>query len=310
MNRINPFRNIAVRTKAVSSMTFPGNPATVESVTWGKINFDKTASTLVFAALLIVCSLAVGCSSDKPQPASSTSSAVTTPPMATAAVVQASTPAPGAAKPVHKKIVRRTPPTVTYADPSSGISFQYPRKYSLRTGDAADKLVSSDPVPMDFVQPGGVTVAAVVLPESAYPKSDLGSAFFNVSVNKALTAEQCGEFSVPQVKAEGAGDAAPRMSKLMIGDMELQSTETIAKDGTREEEAKYYHGFEDGACYEFALKVSTGVETDEGGKHVDREEVFKRLEKILATVKIAPAAEVTASAPVAAPATVAATPAQ
>jgi len=310
MNRINPFRNIAVRTKAVSSTTFPGNPATVESVTWGKINFDKTASTLVFAALLIVCSLAVGCSSDKPQPASSTSSAVTTPPTATAAVVQASTPAPAAAKPVHKKIVRRTPPTVTYADPSSGISFQYPRKYSLKTGDDANKLVSSDAGPMDFVQPGGVTVAGVVLPESAYPKSDLGSAFFNVSVNKALTAEQCGEFSVPQVKAEGAGDAAPRMSKLMIGDMELQSTETFAKDGTREEEAKYYHGFEDGACYEFALKVSTGVETDEGGKHVDREEVFKRLEKILATVKIAPAAEVTASAPVAAPATVAATPAQ
>src|SRR5260370_37836024 len=97
------------------------------------------------------------------------------------------------------------------------------------------------------------------------------------------------------------------MSKLMIGDMELQFTETIAKDGTREEASKYYHAFENGACYEFALKVTTGVETGEGGKHVDREEVFKRLEKILATVKIAPAAEGTARAPGAAPATVAAT---
>jgi len=301
MHRINLFRNTAVR----------NTTATLASVSRGTNNFDKTSSTLVFAALLIVCSLAVGCSSDKPQPASSTSSAVTTQPTATAAVVQASTPAPGAAKPVHKKIVRRTPPTVTYAAPSSGISFQYPRKYSLKTGDDANKLVSSDAVPMDFVQPGGVTVAAVVLPESAYPKSDLGSAFFNVSVNKALTAEQCGEFSVPQVKAEGAGDAAPRMSKLMIGVKELQSTETIAKDGTREEEAKYYHGFEDGACYEFALKVTTtDIENQGGATHVDRGEVFKRLEKILATVKIAPAAEVTASAPVAAPATVAATPAQ
>jgi hypothetical protein len=87
---------------------------------------------------------------------------------------------------------------------------------------------------------------------------------------------------------------------LMIGDMELQSSETLASQGTREEASKYFHVFENGACYELALKVATtGVET-EGGKHVDREEVFKRLERILATVKISPAAEVTASTPAAA----------
>jgi hypothetical protein len=162
---------------------------------------------------------------------------------------------------------------------------------------------------MDFVQPGGAAVAAVVIPESTYPKSDLASAFFNVSVNKTLTAEQCGEFSVPQIKvsapADGTAPATPQMSKLMIGDIELKSTETLASDGSREEESKYYHAFENGSCYEFALKVATGIETDEGGKHVDREEVFKRLEKILATVKInpAPVPEVTASAPAAAPVT-------
>jgi hypothetical protein len=97
----------------------------------------------------------------------------------------------------------------------------------------------------------------------------------------------------------------------MIGDMELQSSETLASQGTREEASKYYHVFENGACYEFALKVATtGVES-EGGKHVDSKEVFQRLEKILATVKISPAAEVTASAPAAPSAPVAAsTPAQ
>ena len=82
--------------------------------------------------------------------------------------------------------------------------------------------------------------------------------------------------------------------------------------GELEEAAKYFHGFANGACYEFALKVATGVETDEGGKHVDREEVFQRLEKILATVKINPVAapEVTASAPVTSTAGSPATPAQ
>jgi hypothetical protein len=189
---------------------------------------------------------------------------------------------------------------LVYADKTSGVSFKYPRKYILKTGDAADELVSSDPVPMDFVQPGGFAVAAVTLPESAYPNGDLATAFFNVSFNKSLTAEQCGEFS--EAKPGAPPDAAAPVaqpSKLIIGDMELASSESLASQGTREEASKYYHVFENGACYEFALRVATtGVETD-GGKHVDPDEVFQRLEKILATVKINPTAapEVTAAAP-------------
>ncbi len=321
MNRINLFRKTAVR-----STTFPDTPAALESFTWGKINFEKTASTLVFAALLIVCSIAVGCSSDKAQPASSNNQPAMTSPTPSA-VTTPTSPAPvlqAAAKPVHKKIVRKAPATVSYADKTSGVSFEYPRKYSLKTGEAADKLVSSDPMPMDFVQPGGVALAAVAVPESAYPKSDLGSAFFDVTMNKGLTAEQCGQFS--EAKPEVAVDPAPtdpvaaaapavpavvKPAKLMIGDMELVSSETLASQGTREEASRYYHVFENGACYEFALKVTTTEIDNQGGAtHVDRGEVFKRLEKILATVKIAPAAEVTASAPAAASTTVAATPAQ
>jgi hypothetical protein len=303
MNRISLFRNSAFRTP-----TFSNTPATSDSVAWGKTNFGTTTSTLVFAALLIVCSIAVGCSSEKPKPESSNNQPAMSQPTLPTATAPAAPVQQATAKPVHKKIVRKAPATVTYADKTSGVSFQYPRKYSLKTGDAADELVSSDPAPMDFVQPGGVALAAVAVPESAYPKSDLASAFFDVSMNKALTAEQCDEFSGPQAKpatpADPAVPATTQPSKLIIGDMELQSNETLASQGTREEASKYYHVFENGTCYEFALKVATtGVET-EGGKHVDRDEVFQRLEKILVTVKINPAAapEVTASTPAAPPA--------
>jgi hypothetical protein len=294
MNRINLFRNLSVKSKAFRSV-----PGTLESVTWGKTNFDRTSSTLVFAGLLIVCSVAVGCSSDKPKPANSTNQVAMTqlmPPITTTPDAPALP-----AKPVHKKVVRKAPVTVTYADKTSGVSFQYPRKYSLETGDAANQLVSSDPVPMNFVQPGGVAIAAVTLPTSVYPNGDLAAAFFDVSVNKALTAEQCGEFSEakPTTPADGTAPAAAQASKRIIGDMELQSSETLATQGTREEASKYYHGFENGACYEFALKVATTGSENEGGKHVDSKEVFQRLEKILATVKITPATEVTASAPAA-----------
>lgn len=219
------------------------------------------------------------------------------PPIATPAVPAA----PVAAKPVHKKVVHKAPVTVTYEDKTSGVSFRYPRKDSLETGDAANQLVSSDAVPMDFVQPGGVAIAAVTLPTSVYPNGDLAAAFFDVSMNKTLTAEQCGAFSDSKpgtpVDPEAPASAIVQPSKLMIGDMELQSSETFASQGTREETSKYYHVFENGACYEFALKVATtGSETD-GGKQVDSKEVFQRLGKILATVKINPTTEVTASTP-------------
>jgi hypothetical protein len=296
MTRINLFRTTTFRT----------TPATHDSVSWGKINFDKNISTLVFAALLIVCSVGVGCSSEKPKTESSTNqTAMTqpTPPIAASSTAPTATASQAAVKPVHKKVARKAPATVTYADKTSGVSFQYPRKYTLKAGDAADAMVSSDSIPMDFVQPGGVALAAVAVPESVYPKGDLSSAFFDVSVNKSLTAEQCGEFSVspvnPSAPVDPAAQPSKLQSKLMIGDMELQSAESFRSQGTREEASKYYHVFENGACYEFALKVATtGVET-EGGKHVDREEVFHRLEKILATVKITVVApEVTATAPV------------
>jgi hypothetical protein len=314
MTRINLFR-----TTANSNTPFRSTPATSDSVAWGKSNFDKNTSTFVFAALLMFCSITVGCSSDKPKEENSTSAIATIQPIPPVTASPVTAPAAptlqAAAKPVHKKVVRKAPVTTTYVDKLSGVSFQYPRKYVLKTGEAADELLSSDLVPTNFVQPGGASIAAVTIPESAYPKSDLAAALFNVSVNKALTAEQCGQFS--EAKATGLVDpGAPvtaQASKLTIGEMELQSSESLASQGTRKEASKYYHVFENGACYEFALKVATETEPDEGGKHVDRDEIFQRLEKILATVKISPATapEVTASSPVTpAPATALETPAQ
>src|SRR5580693_7370577 len=150
MNRINLFRNLPVKTKAFRTTPFHGSPATLDSVTWGKTNlaktsFDKTSSTLMFAALLIICSVAVGCSSDKPQPKNSSNQVATTqtlPPITTPAVPAA----PAAAIPAHKKIVRKAPVTVTYEDKTSGVSFQYPRKYSLETGDAANTISAVGPL--------------------------------------------------------------------------------------------------------------------------------------------------------------------
>jgi len=302
MTRRYTFRNIAVRSIA----------ATRKSFTWGKNNLGRDTSTLVFATLLIVCSLAVGCSSDKPKTNNSVSQSAATQP----ARSMATTPAPApttpviqaAAKPIHRR-VHKAPATLTYSDKVTGVSFQYPRTYSLKTGELADQPASSEPVSMGFAQPGGVPVVTVALPKSAYANNDLASASFGVSVNKSLKAEQCGEFSVPpaspETPADPATQATPQASKQMIGDLELQTHETIAHPEGREEISKFYHVFENESCYEFAVQVATTGSETEGRKHVNREEVFHRLGKILATIKINPveSAEVTASTPAAAPAT-------
>ena len=397
MTRINCFSSAS----KIAENKITGNKISEsrKSITWG-----KNAGALLFGALLIVCSLTVGCTNDKPKPVSSNSQIPVTQNPTPNNTLSSNLPAPAAlpAKPAPKKVVKKRPATVTYADQTYGVTFEYPRKYGLETGNAATELVASSPLPMNFVVPGGTALAAVELPETAFADTDLSAAYFNVSVNKDVTAEQCREFAVPQPKEMASSDAtqtaaqpvatesvssksvssqpvsteaastqtaatqatptqsvpaqntaeqtapasttsvattsapptsapatsaavsstptaststtsatATSTSKLLLGDLELQSAEAVAGEGNRQSDTKYFHIFQNGGCYEFALNVTTMAHETEGAmKHVDRDKVFNRLAAIMATVKITPVAapEVTASAP-AAPATTA-TPAQ
>jgi hypothetical protein len=296
--------------------------------TWG-----NNTSALIFAAVLIVCSVTVGCSSDKPKPVTATNQGPITQPESPIS----STPAPTMQtekKPAPRKVVHKKPATVNYTDKTYGVTFEYPRRYAIETGDAATELLASNPLAMNFVQPGGLALAAVELPETNFANTDFSSAFFNVSINKSLTADQCTEFAVPQPKVappapatESASAAATpaavqattapasdvqsaSSSKLMLGDLELRATEAVSGEGTRQSDSKYFHVFQNGACYEFALNVTTVASEDGVTKHVDRDKVFNRLEQILATVKINPVTtpEVTAEAPPTTPAPI--TPAQ
>jgi hypothetical protein len=361
MTRINAFRSMKE----------------TDSVARGKHDLSKNAGALVFAAVLIVCSVTVGCSSDQPKPVSSNNQIP---------VAQSPVPAPSTMlarnkqsdpKPAPKKVVHKKPATVNYTDKTYGVTFEYPRRYAIETGNAATDLLGSSPVPMNFVQPGGVALAAVELPETNYVNTDFSSAFFNVSVHKTLTADQCNEFAVPQpktieaklvemkptdakpedekpvdskpveakiveetksepaptptqpasttapaVEIAKASDAQPTQSattqpasstssmqlepqgsKLLLGDMELRATEAVSGEGTRQSDSKYFHIYQNGACYEFGMNVTTVASAGGLTKHVDRDKVFNRLEQILSTVKINPVTpEVTAEVPTPTPA--------
>jgi hypothetical protein len=251
----------------------------------GRIRFCKSG-TAVIAGLLISSLLTVGCSqetskpagSGSPTPASQTS-------MNQAAPVPSSMPSPVTSQtPAPKKVVKKRPTTVAYNDPTYGVSFRYPRKYALKSG--SDVNADANSAAMNFVQPGGVTTVAVELPKSSYPGTDLSSAFFRVNVNKSLTAEECGQFSLLQPMPSDKDGVQPSHD---LGGMTLQEVKDITT--VKQADTKYYHVFQNGACYEFALGLSTqGDVSEDGVKPVDREDVFRRLEKILASVKIKPEA--------------------
>jgi hypothetical protein len=193
--------------------------------------------------------------------------------------------------PAAKKIVKKRPPTTLYADKNYGVSFSYPKRYTLKPVDNAKPDTTQQSV-MNFVQPGGVDVVAVELPKNSYPHTDFASASFNVSVNPTLTAEQCSQFALLQPASTGQPAIVP--AKLKLAGLDLEAMEAISGPETSQSDAKYYHAFVNGACYEFSLGLSTQAqakddqprENEDPAPAIDRAMVFRRLQSILATVKI------------------------
>jgi hypothetical protein len=237
-----------------------------------------------------------GCSKKEPvksevtpasPPAMSNSSAVSTSSMPAVSETQQPKPTKKAKKSA----------TVTYVNRTYGLSLQYPRKYALKTGEDAQLELNGSPMPMDFVQPGGINVAAIEMPPALYPGTDLNAAFLTVNVNRNMTESECGQFAVQQLTAtevKPVSDEKPvptsaqvSPEKVKIAGKEFSQMEKSEGNGMKQSEAKYYHAFENGACYEFALGLGTGINGAEKEiKPVDRDAVFGKLEKILATVKI------------------------
>jgi hypothetical protein len=210
------------------------------------------------------------------------------------------TTAPQASEPVKpKKVVKKRPSTVTYKDTNNGVSLEYPRKYTLKTGDKAKLNADGIEYPVNFVQPGGMTIAAIELPGNSYLGTDFYSAFLSVNVNHNLTSEQCEQFAEPAATTSEATTVTPEQSQ---GDSQSQavandkavSPTKVSIRGTdfseventiEKSDTKYFHTFQNGSCYEFALGLQTAEPID-GIDPVNRDEVFAKLEKILATVKI------------------------
>ena len=199
-----------------------------------------------------------------------------------------------------KKAIKRAT-TATYKNAIYGVSFRYPKTYTMLTPEKDTKESAwPDPVGMNFSEPGGETLTTLVLPGTR------ASSFFKASVIKGVSAEQCSKFATTPEPEQTEASTNPPVDadddsimpvKSNILGVEFAKAESV----TDQSEARYYHHFENGACYEFALGVEDAPSTT---KPVDHLQVFDKLERIMTTVKIKsePAPVAAVSDPVAQPA--------
>jgi hypothetical protein len=180
--------------------------------------------------------------------------------------------------------VQRRASLATYTNSDYGVSFRYSRTYSLKEGDEA--LLSwpgSAPVSQDFVKPGGITLAAVELPNGPNSKDDLTDAFVNVSVHPGLTSSECAHFAFPDRSLPGLDP----QSRVKVGSIDFDEMEDLSGQANIQADARYYHVFKNGACYEFALGMGTATKTATDEKtQINSRDTFRKLENVLSTVKI------------------------
>lgn len=277
------------------------NSMSMESAATRRTPSGKAAFIPGAALLILMLSFGVaGCSKSKPngglgqnsatQNASIQNTAIPTP---TSTAVTAEQPEITRKKSVRGP-VRKIARTLSYSDKTSGLSFAYPRKSTLREGEKIEQdSVNAKQLPMNFVQPGGERLVMLELP-TADGKS--ASSLFFVSVNKRLNAEQCGQFtSKPVLDRDSADQAKSEQvvtgSKVSLGGVEYFEMEKDSEQNM----AKYYHRFVTGSsspdsesaensCYEFSLQVQNAEEERE----TESKNAFASLKKVLASVKFKP----------------------
>jgi hypothetical protein len=223
-----------------------------------------------------------GCSKEKKNAGVSSSGQSTLSPSPTAAIQ----PATSLESKVEATIEKKKPAikrisTATYKNATYGVTFRYPKTYTMLTPEKDSKESAwPDPVAMNFVESSGQTLTTLVLPGTR------ASSYFKVSVNKNLSAEKCGKFATSPEQSEvainspvDANDDSIAPEKTNVLGVDFSKAESV----TDQSEARYYHHFENGACYEFALGVEDAPNTN---KPIDHLQVFDKLERILTTVKI------------------------
>ena len=190
-------------------------------------------------------------------------------------------PAPRAGHSAHRDAQREGLQS-TYHNPEEGISFRYPRNYSLEEGDVEEHsffLKRQDD--LDVEQPGATLLATVLIPEDGFPNTTFEHGSVQLVVNEAGSEKACRE-------ATWAAHAGTSTSKTVVQGIPFQWKEEQSEmAGTRVLE-RTYAGYSAGTCYEFLLTVAAEgtVDTDSELRPAEIAKIMKHLERIVTSTQI------------------------
>jgi hypothetical protein len=178
-----------------------------------------------------------------------------------------------------------------YTSRKYGVAWQYPRNFVLRKGaNAGLDLNGHYAAAAAFAAEDGLALASVIIPARVYPRTDFVKASLTARVNSKISEQACGTFRILDDGEEKAQDFPA--TQVTVGTTEFTSAEAVI-DGDLEDSAttreKFFHVYENAACYEFAMSVTTGTGGEnKASAHVDADEVLERLQEILTSVTFVP----------------------
>jgi len=168
-----------------------------------------------------------------------------------------------------------------YYNPEEGISFRYPRNYSLEEGDVQESsFFLKRQEDLESEQPGATLVATVLIPEDGYPNTTFEHGSLQLVVNETGREKDCRESSLL-----GAYGKSPRTMAIQGIEFRWSGRESETA-GTKILE-RVYAGYSEGTCYEFLLTVAAEEAPDPDGfkKPADINKIMKHLEKIVASAQ-------------------------
>lgn len=123
------------------------------------------------------------------------------------------------------------------------------------------------------------------MPSGSFAGTDFTTAFFTVRVHPRLTEDECAQF------AGSNASSLPVEEARTISGIRFQSASLSDGGLGHQFFGIYRHGYSGTTCYELGYGLATaGYGAVDGMKHVNSDEIFAVLEKILTTVAIRPPA--------------------
>jgi hypothetical protein len=188
--------------------------------------------------------------------------------------------------PLHSDTPRRGTPREgflsTYNNPEEGISFRYPRNYSLEEGDVQEhSFFLKKQEDLDTERPGATSVATILIPEDGYPNTTFEHGSLQLVIDESASAKSCRDSLITASSVKGSGTTTVQGVVFSWSEQETETGGAKLLDRT-------YTGYSQGTCYAFFLTVVAEEAPDPDGfkKPADTAKIMKQLEKIILSAQI------------------------